>query len=236
MLKDLLTIVIPCKNEKEVVKKTLNLINKQDGIKDVNVIVADCSNDYGITKKYINSEKNKNININIIKGGLPALGRNVGAKLCKTKYILFLDADIFLEKKDIIINVVNEIESKNFSLLTCKIRVDSNKKYNIAYFLFDLIRKAIKIKASFALGGFMLFNLSDFNKVGRFNELDKFAEDFHLSSKINHKKFRISKEKVYTTPRRFENKGILYMAKVMCMTWLYKNNDEFYKKEHKYWS
>ena len=48
-LKDFVTIVIPCKNEKEVVQKTLDLLNYQTDIFGVKVIVCDASND-GVTK------------------------------------------------------------------------------------------------------------------------------------------------------------------------------------------
>ena len=48
-LSDLLTIVIPCKNEKDIISKTLDLLNHQTSIEGVKVIVCDSSND-GITK------------------------------------------------------------------------------------------------------------------------------------------------------------------------------------------
>ena len=48
-LKKLVTIVIPCKNEKDIILKTLDLLNHQKDIHGVKVIVCDASND-GITK------------------------------------------------------------------------------------------------------------------------------------------------------------------------------------------
>ena len=44
-LKNLLTIVIPCKNEKGIIQKTLDLLKYQRNITGVNVIVCDSSND-----------------------------------------------------------------------------------------------------------------------------------------------------------------------------------------------
>jgi glycosyltransferase involved in cell wall biosynthesis len=40
-----LSIVIPCKNESETISKTLDLLNYQEGIENVDVIVADSSTD-----------------------------------------------------------------------------------------------------------------------------------------------------------------------------------------------
>jgi glycosyltransferase involved in cell wall biosynthesis len=48
-LSDLLTIVIPCKNEKNIISKTLDLLNHQTKIHGVKVVVCDSSND-GMTK------------------------------------------------------------------------------------------------------------------------------------------------------------------------------------------
>ena len=48
-LSNLVTIVIPCKNEKDIILKTLDLLNYQVDIHNVKVVVCDASND-GITK------------------------------------------------------------------------------------------------------------------------------------------------------------------------------------------
>jgi glycosyltransferase involved in cell wall biosynthesis len=48
-LSEQITIVIPCKNEKDTILKTLDLLNYQSDIHNVKVIVCDASND-GITK------------------------------------------------------------------------------------------------------------------------------------------------------------------------------------------
>ena len=67
-LKDLLTVVIPCKNEKENIKNILGCLNNQNDSKGLLVIVADISDDL-TTVHYINSERNKNIDVLTIEGG-----------------------------------------------------------------------------------------------------------------------------------------------------------------------
>jgi glycosyltransferase involved in cell wall biosynthesis len=47
-IKNFLTIVIPCKNEKSIIQKTLDLLNYQSDIWGVKVVVCDSSDD-GIT-------------------------------------------------------------------------------------------------------------------------------------------------------------------------------------------
>ena len=44
-LQDLLTVVIPCKNEKENIQNILNSLNKQKNSEGLLVIVADISDD-----------------------------------------------------------------------------------------------------------------------------------------------------------------------------------------------
>jgi len=230
-LNSLLTIVIPCKNEGLTIKKTLSLLNQQFDIHGVDVIIADSSDD-NITKEIIKSESNKNINITVVDGGLPAIARNNGAKFVTTKYVLFLDADIFLENKYLIYNIINDIELCNLDLATCKIR--TKDLYTIIFILFDIIRSFIIKKTPFAVGGFMLFNYQTFKQLDKFNENDKIAEDYHLSKKVNPNKFKIFNYKAFTTSRRFKSKGIFYMVKIMLSCWFNKDNEDFYKKDFNY--
>jgi glycosyltransferase involved in cell wall biosynthesis len=64
-MKDLITIIIPCKNEKDVVQKTLDLLNYQSGINGVNVIISDSSNDEETVNKLLNRVGDKfNLKVN----------------------------------------------------------------------------------------------------------------------------------------------------------------------------
>ena len=99
-LNELVTIVIPCKNEKRIIEKTLDLLNYQSDILNVKVVVCDSSND-GVTKPYLldrleyDSARDR-FDLHIMEGGLPARARNNGFKIVTTPYVLFMDADVFL--------------------------------------------------------------------------------------------------------------------------------------------
>ena len=235
MIKDILTIVIPCKNENLVIQRTLSYLNMQKDIDGTKVIIADVSDDGGYTRDCILSESNKNIDIEIIKGGYPSQGRNAGAKLVTTEYVLFLDADIFLCNNYILIDLLNEIEKRDTLLATCKFRVLSGE-YNYVYKAFDFIQKLSKISKTFAIGGFMLFKTETFKKLGGFNEKNKIAEDYYISQKIKPKKFKIINSFVYTSSRRFSKKGVWYMIKLAVLSWLNRKNENFFNKDYKnYW-
>ena len=81
----------------------------------------------------------------------------------------------------------------------------------------------------------MLFDRNEFIKLGGFNEQDKFDEDYHLSMKVDPKKFKIFSYVAITSDRRFRNKSVWYMVKLMTRCWFNRNNDEFYKKDYNYW-
>jgi glycosyltransferase involved in cell wall biosynthesis len=233
-LQNLLTVVIPCKNERENIKNVLSSLNNQKNSKDLLVIVADISDDM-VTIHHINSERNKNIKILIINGGYPAYGRHQGALMSETPYTLFLDSDMVIKDNKFLNKIVHEIDEKKGSLLTCKVRTIDNK-YNNVYRVFDVIQKLHKITGPFALGGIMLFNTNDYFKLEGFNPNDKFAEDYNLSKKVKSNKFILSKNKIYTSSRRFKSKGIWYMVRLMFLSFLNRNNQSFFEKTHSYWS
>lgn len=228
-MKDLLTIVIPCKNEGKIIQRTLKYLLKSDEITGVRIIVADSSNDDNTTKNIL-----KDFNVEIITGGLPSIARNNGARLVNTPYVLFLDADMFLDSPKTIQKIFKHAKENTLDLVTCKIRTD-NGKYNWVYKTFDMVQFMTKFHKPFAVGGFMLFNTKTFFELGMFDEKAKVAEDYQLSIKVNPKKFDIVDEKVYTTSRRFENKGVFYMIKLMIRTWWGNKRKETYYDDYGYW-
>ena len=234
VLHEILTVVIPCKNEKDNIGNILKCLNEQENSKDLLVIVADASDDM-VTHHYIHSERNKNIKILTIDGGYPAFGRHQGALMSETPYTLFLDSDMEIRDKNFLENILNEIIQKKGSLLTCKVRTRDNKHNNV-YKFFDLIQKFHKITGPFALGGIMLFNTDHYFRLGGFNPKDKFAEDYNLSKKVKSKNFILSRETIYTSSRRIENKGIYFMLRLMVLSFINRNNQSFFEETHSYWS
>jgi len=232
-LDKILTVVVPCKNEGTTVVETLKRLDNQFMSKKLWVIVADSSTD-GLTRELIKTTRFNNILIRLIDGGLPAFARNRGADVAKTPYVLFLDSDIELRDESMLYNMVKSVEENDLDLATCKIRTDDI--YSLAFSAFDMIRWIFSSRTPFAVGGFMLFKREAFIKAGGFNEEDLIAEDYHLSKKIDHRKFKIYPNKVHTSSRRFRDKGIFYMVKIMFLCWLNREDDSFYKRDFKYFT
>ena len=243
MIKDKLTIVIPCKNEKDNIVACLDSISEQYKIDGTNVIVADSSDD--IESILILDEcyfKFPKLNIKVIQGGYPAKARLEGSKLADTPYILFLDADVFLRVEwdlDFLVHFMdNAFENYKhpIDLLTVPFVTDS--KYNWVYRWFDTFQVwgAYVFNTPFAIGGFQLWRTSAYWKLGGYNEHHLYAEDYALSSKVDALNFHSSIEvQVYTSPRRFQKKGILYMFWMMLVCFFNRNNPKFFLKHHNYW-
>jgi glycosyltransferase involved in cell wall biosynthesis len=230
-IKDLLTIIIPCKNEKDLISFTLGLLNKQINIQGTRVIICDSSDDD--TRNIILNEKYDNLNIEIVDGGFPAKARNNGAVLSETKYILFLDADMFLNDTNTIESSLKHITQYSLSLVTAKFRTKG--KYFYVFPVFEFIRDWFSYHSVCAVGGFMLFDREVFLELGGFDPTYLFAEDYALSSKINHNDFSVINKKIYTTDRRFRKKGLFYMTKMMVLSFLNSDNPKFFQNHHNYW-
>src|SRR6185369_7796416 len=91
-----LTIVIPAKNEARNLPILLTSLSKQDYplLPLTRVFVADAgSTDLTVESALLFADR---LNISVIPGGLPSVGRNAGARRATTPYVLFMDADIEL--------------------------------------------------------------------------------------------------------------------------------------------
>ena len=222
---DRISIVIPCKNEEKILIDSLNSIRRR---KNYKIIISDSSTDD--TKKIIKKFDSKII---IVEGGLPAIARNNGAKNCTSPYILFMDADMDISSIELGV-IVDDMQKEGILLGTCRITVD-HKIHRIAYWLFSIVQKIISIKTPFAVGGFMIFDTKEFERLGGFDENDVFAEDYHLSMKVHPKKFKIYSNRIKTSNRRLKNKSIFYMARLMIRCWINRKNNDFYKQDYNYW-
>ena len=91
-----LTIVIPAKNEAKLIPNLLTSLTKQDypKISSTKVLVADANSTDG-TREVVLSFRDR-LNVSVIRGGMPSVGRNLGAAHAESTYVLFLDADIEL--------------------------------------------------------------------------------------------------------------------------------------------
>src|SRR3974390_2917270 len=116
-----LTIVIPAKNESKLIPRLLTSLTTQDYSKmsSTRVLVADANSTDG-TPEVVMSFRDR-LNVTVIRGGMPSVGRNQGAALADTPYVLFLDADIELADTSLIRRCVERAQSKGSHCVTTNI-------------------------------------------------------------------------------------------------------------------
>ena len=81
----------------------------------------------------------------------------------------------------------------------------------------------------------MLVRSETFKSIGGFDEEIKVAEDYIFSKQIKPKKFGRINNIVFTPPRRFENKGVMYMLRLMLSSFFNSNNKEYFTNDKGYW-
>ena len=232
-LSNRLTIVIPSKNENRALYDCIYNISRQNYISGVRIIIADISDDNDSIQyiRKIQTDFKYSLNIEIIEGGYPSQGRLNGSKLVTTPYMLFLDADIFLTNRKILIECM---EYKK-ELITVPFYTDY--PYRWVFRMFDMFQALSSyIGTPFAVGGFQLWNTQAYHRVGGYNPKELFAEDYSISQKVNPKEFKIVRIKgTYTSSRRFKSKGILWMFGIMIKSYINRKNPQFFTQSHGYW-
>jgi len=240
MIKDYLSIVIPCKNEENYIKRTLNEISIQSGISGTRVIIADGgSTDSTIQKieEFVNSEDN-NLKIEIIEGGTVSVGRNRGASLVKTPFILFLDADITFTDLLAIDMAFNALKKKpNLELIgtTPEYMGEFDPAANIIFSFNRLTARIMSIVDPFAVGAFMLISRRKFVELGGFDEMVHQSEDWLLSRQIKSKNFKLIPNLITQDNRRFKKFGYLRMLRMVIGNWFNRGNKNHFHKDLKYW-
>lgn len=234
-MQNLLTIVVPCKNEQNYIKNLLfNL--KQQGIGQTKIYLADA---YSTDQTRMIAETYayvSNLNLTIIPGGLPAKGRNNGAKISKTPYILFLDADVTFTNPNIISETLDIINNGKFDMISTN--PIYNGEYDVRAWLLLKINKYVTWYLSktkpFAIGGFTLVTKQAFESIGGYDEKATQSEDWLLSRQIPPSRFRFIPDLITQDNRRFKRYGYFKMVKLVLKNWINRNNIDFFYKDVSY--
>lgn len=123
----LISVVIPCYKSEKYIARAIDSVLAQEKVKVQIIVVEDGVYDetskiilsYGDKVEYVRLEKNKGA----------CLARNIGLEKVLSEYVLFLDADDFIEG-DLLIGLYNAINEKNASLAfaPCKKKWEGTQK------------------------------------------------------------------------------------------------------------
>jgi glycosyltransferase involved in cell wall biosynthesis len=176
------------------------------------------------------------LNLTVVPGGLPSVGRNAGARLADTPYVLFVDADVVLHDRTLLRRALEKMRLRQLHCLTTNIWCpDGNWRDHLLYAGNNLFQYAGAWIKPFATGMFMLFDKARFDELGGFNENALFAEDYLLSKRVSPRRFGIVSGKLHTTNRRFRKMGHARMATMFLRTALNSWNESYFLRDHGYW-
>jgi len=162
-----LTIVIPAKNEVTMLPRLLASLCRQDyaGMAETRVLVADAGSTDGTVKAALGFRDR--LLVEVIEGGLPSVGRNAGARLATTKYVLFMDADVELTEPTLLRRAMWTMRRRELHLATTNIVCRHGGFFDdLLYAGNNLMQYVGSFLKPFATGMFMLFDREVFWKLG----------------------------------------------------------------------
>ncbi len=204
----MLSIVIPTKNEEEYLPKLLESIKHQT-VQPREIIVADAhSTDH-------TAEIARSHGANVVEGGMPSVGRNLGANHATGDLILFLDADVELRDPTFLEKSIKEFNDRCLGLATCDVFPLSDAY--IDHFLHKAYNKYVRAWGSLfphAPGFCMLVTREGHQKIKGFDESVVFCEDHDYARRFKRVgRFGLLRStKIPVSIRRLDRDGRLKIA------------------------
>ncbi len=203
-----LSIIIPTYNEEEYLPKLLYSIKEQD-FKDYEIIVADAGS-RDKTREIAESSGCK-----VISGGLPAYGRNNGARIAEGEYLLFLDSDVILSA-GYLKSAINEFEAKDLGIAITQIIPLSDKNVDKALHRFAnfFMKRTESIKPHGAGCYGILTTKALHEDAHGFDECLDFGEDSDYIERIGKENtFKVLRNpRLLVSTRRLEKEGLKDLA------------------------
>jgi len=197
----MLSIIIPALNEERYIPFLLEGIRKQT-FKDYEIIVADADS----------KDRTKEIAINsgckVVRGGLPAKGRNEGAKVADGDLFLFIDADSIIQSERFLENLLMAFEKDSLGVASFPIYPDGNGLDRLLYWFYNLWVKLSQSFLSHATSA-VLVKREVHDKIKGFDEEIRLAEDHDYARRAGkEEKFGFIEVKpIITSCRRLEREG-----------------------------
>lgn len=196
------SIIIPALNEEHYLPLLLDSIQKQS-FHDYEVIIADA---HSLDSTVRIAEQ---FGAKVVDGGMPAKGRNSGARAAQGDFLFFLDADVVLPE-EFLQRAHDEMQERYLDLSTCEILPISDLQIDrTLHSLANLSIRMGQYTSPHAAGFCILSTRRLFERVGGFDETLTMAEDHDFVKRAA--KFRplrvLDTTQINVSVRRLEKEG-----------------------------
>ncbi|MBI2485148.1 glycosyltransferase [Candidatus Uhrbacteria bacterium] len=207
-----LSIVIPAYNEDRELPELLQGIRAQT-YQPIEVIVADAhSTDQ--TCKVATA-----FGARVVDGGLPAQGRNRGAKAASGDILLFLDADAKFPDKFFLERALAEFVSRRLDIACPDIQATRGRLARLFFSAYNTYTHLLLSIHPHVIGTCIFVRRVFHEGLGGFDEAIKLAEDNDYGVRASKRgSFGFLHELIFTPPRRFERDGYLRSAAVYTLS------------------
>ncbi|HMN12476.1 MAG TPA: glycosyltransferase [Bellilinea sp.] len=199
-----LTVIIPTLNEIAYLPRLLDALDVQTRLPD-EVIVADAGSTDGT------ADLAQSRGAQVVRGGMPAVGRNAGVRAARGDLLLFLDADV-LPPPDFIALVLEEFERKEYDVATCFLAaLDENPLDRMICVGTNLYFRIIQPVSPHAPGFCILSKRIVHEKMGGFDESLALSEDIDYARRAKrYGKFgMLTNTRIPVSMRRVEKEGLM---------------------------
>lgn len=172
-----ITIIIPVKNRREHIGKTLDSIMKS-GLAPKEIIIVDnesTDGTYQFCEQYIKSRNN----ITLLRETFPgaAAARNKGLKSCKTEWVYFFDSDDLFDYN--YISTMNSLDVEDYDIIATPTTMSINGQDKIRTFIPDNDPR-VQILASVLNTQGMLFRTRYLKDIGAWSTACRIWDDWEL--------------------------------------------------------
>lgn len=199
-----LTVIIPTLNEIAYLPRLLDALDVQTRLPD-EVIVADAGSTDGT------ADLAQSRGAQVVRGGMPAVGRNAGVLAARGDLLLFLDADV-LPPPDFIALVLEEFERKEYDVATCFLAaLDENPLDRMICVGTNLYFRIIQPVSPHAPGFCILSKRFVHEKMGGFDESLALSEDIDYARRAKrYGKFgMLTSTRIPVSMRRVGKEGLM---------------------------
>ncbi|RMD51825.1 glycosyltransferase [Candidatus Parcubacteria bacterium] len=199
------SVIIPAFNEEKNLRRLLPAILLQTK-QPLEIIIADAdSQDQTVSVA-------ESFGAKVVKGGLPSVGRNSGARHAKADVLFFLDADVDLIDNDFFAKALIAFKKQKLDIATVDVKpIAGNLMDKISHTVYNVYVRLWGKRHPHAPGFCIIINKDLHNKIGGFDEEIVFCEDHDYAYRAGkYGKFGFLRGlKIGVSVRRMEKDGRL---------------------------